>query len=116
QKSKKSSKTLTPPSKQEKRRPVDEINAEETNAGGYTMLYSIVPDDDQPKPFATGETKIRPSPIVEAEKSKPLEKSPCKADTMQKSKKSRKSLTPPSKQEKIRPVDEITAEQTNVGG
>ncbi|KRX92284.1 hypothetical protein T01_10778, partial [Trichinella spiralis] len=40
------------------------------------MLYSIAPDDDQPKPFATGETKIKPSPIVETEKSKPLKKSP----------------------------------------
>ncbi|KRX14564.1 Protein UBASH3A -like protein [Trichinella nelsoni] len=116
QKSKKSSKSLTPPLKQEKIRPVDEIRGEETNVGGYTMLYSIAPDDDQPEPPATGETKIKPSPIVETEKSKPLKKSPCKADTMQKSGKSSKARTPHSKQEKIRPVDEINAEETNVGG
>ncbi|KRY03692.1 hypothetical protein T12_14283, partial [Trichinella patagoniensis] len=115
QKSKKSSKTRTPPTKQEKRRPVDDINAEETNVGGYTMLYSIAPDDDQPKTPPTGETKIKPSPIVETKKSKPLEKFPCKADSMQKSRKSSKSLTPPLKQEKRRPVDDINAEETNVG-
>ncbi|KRY02581.1 hypothetical protein T03_778, partial [Trichinella britovi] len=45
--------------KQEKIRPVDDNNAEETNVGGYTMLYSIAPDDDQPKPPTTGETKIK---------------------------------------------------------
>ncbi|KRY56822.1 Protein UBASH3A -like protein [Trichinella britovi] len=116
QKSRKSSKSLTPPSKQEKIRPVDDINAEETNVGGYTMLYSIAPDDDQPKPPTTGETKIKPSPIAETEKTKQLGKSPCKADSMKKSRKSSKSLTPPLKQEKIRPVDDINAEETNVGG
>ncbi|KRX30889.1 hypothetical protein T06_8086, partial [Trichinella sp. T6] len=80
------------------------------------MLYSIAPDDDQPKPPITGETKIKPSPIVETEKTKQLGKSPCKANSMQKSKKSSKSLTPPLKQEKRRPVDNINAEETNVGG
>ncbi|KRX58055.1 Protein UBASH3A -like protein [Trichinella sp. T9] len=115
-KSKNSIQTRTPTSKQEKIRPVDDINAEETNVGGYTMLYSIAPDDDQPKPPATGETKIKSSPTVETEKTKQLGKSPCKADSMQKSRKSSKSLTPPLKQEKIRPVDDINAEETNVGG
>ncbi|KRX37476.1 Protein UBASH3A -like protein [Trichinella murrelli] len=115
-KSKNSIQTRTPTSKQEKIRPVDDINAEETNVGGYTMLYSIAPDDDQPKPPATGETKIKSPPTVETEKTKQLGKSPCKADSMQKSRKSSKSLTPPLKQEKIRPVDDINAEETNVGG
>ncbi|KRZ96588.1 Protein UBASH3A -like protein [Trichinella sp. T8] len=115
-KSKNSIQTRTPPSKQEKIRPIDDINAEETNVGGYTMLYSIAPDDDQPKTPTTGETKIKPSPIVETGKTKQLGKSPCKADSMQKSRKSSKSLTPPLKQEKIRPVDDINAEETNVGG
>ncbi|KRY97376.1 hypothetical protein T11_15235, partial [Trichinella zimbabwensis] len=87
-KSKKSSKSLTPPSKQGKIRFKNEIKSEDTNVGGYTMLYSIAPDDDQPKPPATGECKNQASPIVEQEKNKLLEKSPVKADSTRKSKKS----------------------------
>ncbi|KRZ68675.1 Protein UBASH3A -like protein [Trichinella papuae] len=115
-KSKNSDQTQTPPSKQGKIYSVEEIKSEDTNVGGYTMLYSIAPDDDQPKPPATGECKNQASPIVEQEKNKLLEKSPVKADSMRKSKKSSKSLTPPSKQGKIRSKNEIKSEDTNVGG
>ncbi|KRZ00967.1 hypothetical protein T11_8641, partial [Trichinella zimbabwensis] len=115
-KSKNSDQTQTPPSKQGKIYSVEEIKSEDTNVGGYTMLYSIAPDDDQPKPPATGECKNQASPIVEQEKNKLLEKSPVKADSMRKSKKSSKSLTPPSKQGKIYSVEEIKSEDTNVGG
>ncbi|KRY62288.1 hypothetical protein T4A_2064 [Trichinella pseudospiralis] len=48
-KSRKSSKLLAPSLKQEKTRSKNEIQSEDTNVGGYTMLYSIAPDDDQPK-------------------------------------------------------------------
>ncbi|KRZ00248.1 Protein UBASH3A -like protein [Trichinella zimbabwensis] len=62
-KSKKSSKSLTPPSKQGKIRSKNEIKSEDTNVGGYTMLYSMAPDNDQPKPPVVGERNIQKSSI-----------------------------------------------------
>ncbi|KRX88620.1 Protein UBASH3A -like protein [Trichinella pseudospiralis] len=115
-KSRKSSKLLAPSLKQEQIRSKNEIQSEDTNVGGYTMLYSIAPDEDQPKPPVTAEVKIERLPTVEQEKNKPLEKSPIKADSMRKSRKSSKLLAPSLKQEKTRSTNEIQSEDTNVGG
>ncbi|KRZ22205.1 Protein UBASH3A -like protein [Trichinella pseudospiralis] len=115
-KSRKSSKLLAPSLKQEQIRSKNEIQSEDTNVGGYTKLYSIAPDEDQPKPPVTAEVKIERLPTVEQEKNKPLEKSPIKADSMRKSRKSSKLLAPSLKQEKTRSKNEIQSEDTNVGG
>ncbi|KRY65852.1 hypothetical protein T4A_12443, partial [Trichinella pseudospiralis] len=94
----------------------DDAMTEMTNVGGYSMLYSMAPDDNQLRPPESGEENVQGLPTVEQEKNKPLEKSPIKADSMRKSRKSSKLLAPSLKQEQIRSKNEIQSEDTNVGG
>ncbi|KRZ50153.1 Protein UBASH3A -like protein [Trichinella nativa] len=113
----KPTKTVTPPKQQTDVSSVHPTVSEMTNAGGYTMMYSMAPDDDQPKGPATDEQKIQTVPTADqidkqAHTAIPKPESKIKP----KSAKDLKSVTPPSKEVDVTSVDPTVSAMTNVGG
>ncbi|KRX72673.1 Protein UBASH3A -like protein [Trichinella sp. T6] len=113
----KPTKTVTPPKQQTDVSSVHPTVSEMTNAGGYTMMYSMAPDDDQPKGPATDEQKIQTVPTADQIDKQAHTAIPKPESKMEpKSAKDLKSVTPPSKEVDVTSVDPTVSAMTNVGG
>ncbi|KRY12699.1 Protein UBASH3A -like protein [Trichinella patagoniensis] len=113
----KPTKTVTPPKQQTDVSSVHPTVSEMTNAGGYTMMYSMAPDDDQPKGPATDEQKIQTVPTADQIDKQAHTAIPKPESKMEpKSAKDLKSVTPPSKEVDVTSVDPTMSAMTNVGG
>ncbi|KRY91915.1 Protein UBASH3A -like protein [Trichinella pseudospiralis] len=116
-KSAKSLKSVTPPSKETDATSVDPTMSAMTNVGGYTMLYSMAPDNDQPKAPATDQQKIQTVPTADQIDKQAYTAIPQPESKLtSKSAKSLKSVTPPSKEADVSSVDPTLSAMTNVGG
>ncbi|KRY01776.1 Protein UBASH3A -like protein [Trichinella pseudospiralis] len=110
-------KTSTPPKQQTDVRSVDPTMSAMTNVGGYTMMYSMAPDNDQPKAPATDQQKIQTVPTADQIDKQAYTAIPQPESKLtSKSAKSLKSVTPPSKEADVSSVDPTLSAMTNVGG
>ncbi|KRX14569.1 Protein UBASH3A -like protein [Trichinella nelsoni] len=113
----KPAKTVTPPKQQTDVSSVHPTVSEMTNAGGYTMMYSMAPDVDQPKAPATDEQKIQTVPTADEIDKQAHAAIPQPESKMEpKSEKDLKSVSPPSKEADVTSVDPTMSAMTNVGG
>ncbi|KRZ17637.1 Protein UBASH3A -like protein [Trichinella zimbabwensis] len=113
----KPTKTATPPKQQTDVSSVDPTMSAMTNVGGYTMMYSMAPDDVQPKAPATDEQKIQTVPTADQiDKQAYTAKPQSESRMAPKSAKGLKSVPPPSKEADVTSVDPTMSAMTNVGG
>ncbi|KRY03048.1 hypothetical protein T12_1978, partial [Trichinella patagoniensis] len=88
-----------------------------TNVGGYTMMYSMAPDEKKPISPVTDEQKMQALPTAAQVDNRALTAIPePERNLTPKSAKDLKSVTPPSKEATVTSVDPTMSAMTNVGG